>query len=169
MSNPHPTQPPPDTLNDIGVLKRREIEARVIGPIIEAMCREFDRDRVLTVLRDTIINLARTQGAALAGQMGGDSTHHFAKSMANWTKDNALEIEVLTQNDQRFEFNVTRCRYAEMYRALGLSELGATLSCNRDGALIEGFNPDIKLERAQTIMQGAPCCTFRYARSDHDS
>ncbi|MCW1968067.1 MAG: L-2-amino-thiazoline-4-carboxylic acid hydrolase [Anaerolineae bacterium] len=169
MSNTILTQLPSDTLNDIGVLKRREIEARVIGPIIEAMCREFDRDRVLAVLRDTIIKLAQTQGAALAGQMGGNSTHHFAKSMANWTKDNALEIEVLTQTDQRFEFNVTRCRYAEMYRALGLAELGATLSCNRDGALIEGFNPDIKLERAQTIMQGAPCCTFRYARAETEN
>lgn len=162
MANHSPL--PSDTLNSIGVLKRREIEARVIGPVIEAMCQEFDRERVLTVLRDTIIKLAREQGAALAEQMGGDSTHHFAKSMANWTKDNALEIEVLAQSDERFDFNVTRCRYAEMYRALGLAELGATLSCNRDGALIEGFNPDIVLERAQTIMQGDACCTFRYAR-----
>ena len=162
MAN-HPS-PPPDTLNSIGVLKRREIEARVIGPVIEAMCQAFDREQVLAVLRDTIIKLAREQGAALAEQMGGDSTHHFAKSMANWTKDNALEIEVLTQSDTRFEFNVTRCRYAEMYRALGLAELGATLSCNRDGALIEGFNSDIVLNRAQTIMKGDACCTFRYAR-----
>ena len=29
---------------------------------------------------------------------------------------------------------------------------------------IEGFNPDIVLDRAQTIMKGDACCTFRYAR-----
>jgi hypothetical protein len=68
----------------------------------------------------------------------------------------------LEQTGNRFAFNVTRCRYAEMYRALGIPELGALLSCNRDAALIAGFNPDIKLIRSQTIMEGAPFCDFRY-------
>jgi hypothetical protein len=36
------------------------------------------------------------------------------------------------------------------------------LSCNRDYALIEGFNADIALTRTQTIMQGASHCDFRY-------
>jgi hypothetical protein len=49
-----------------------------------------------------------------------------------------------------------------MYRLLGIPELGALLSCNRDWALIQGFNPDVHLERTQTIMQGASFCDFRY-------
>jgi hypothetical protein len=49
-----------------------------------------------------------------------------------------------------------------MYRALGVPELGALLSCNRDYSLIEGFNPEVTLTRTQTIMQGAPCCDFRF-------
>ena len=57
---------------------------------------------------------------------------------------------------------VIRCRYAEMYRALGVPELGALLSCNRDAALIEGFNPEVTFERTQTLMQGASHCDFRY-------
>jgi hypothetical protein len=69
---------------------------------------------------------------------------------------------VLAHSEREFSFNVTRCRYAEMYRALGLEDLGATLSCNRDAALIEGFNPNIELSRTQTIMQGAAFCNFRY-------
>jgi predicted ArsR family transcriptional regulator len=51
-----------------------------------------------------------------------------------------------------------------MYRALGIPEVGALLSCNRDFALIEGFNPDVALERTQTIMQGATHCDFRFRR-----
>jgi hypothetical protein len=51
-----------------------------------------------------------------------------------------------------------------MYRALGVPELGALLSCNRDFALIQGFNPDVELRRTQTIMEGAPHCDFRYVR-----
>jgi hypothetical protein len=87
----------------------------------------------------------------------------FSQSSGDWRKNNALEIEILELNEEHYDFNVTRCRYAEMYRSLGLGELGAVLSCNRDYSLVEGFNPEIKLERAQTIMKGAPCCTFRYS------
>jgi hypothetical protein len=154
---------PPDTLNEIGVLKRREIEARIIGPFVEALTKEFDRERVLSILSMTIIELARRQGAERAAQVGDNSLLAFSNSAGDWRKGDALQIEVLEQNEDRYSFDVTRCRYAEMYRSLGLADLGAVLSCNRDYSLIEGFNPEIELTRSQTIMQGAPTCTFRYA------
>jgi hypothetical protein len=49
-----------------------------------------------------------------------------------------------------------------MYRALGLGDLGFSLSCRRDFALIEGFNPDVILTRTQTLMEGATFCDFRF-------
>ena len=64
--------------------------------------------------------------------------------------------------DETFAFDVTRCRYAEMYRSLGMEDLGATLSCNRDGSLIEGFNPNVRFTRTRTIMSGADHCDFRF-------
>jgi hypothetical protein len=152
---------PPDRLNEIGVLTRREIEARIVGPLLEALGHEFDRERVLEVAQDVIIRIAREQGAQLAEVMQGRTLAHFARSLEFWKKDDALEIYLLEQTDQKFSFNVTRCRYAELYRALGIPELGALLSCNRDFALVEGFNPDIALTRTQTIMEGAPFCDFR--------
>jgi predicted ArsR family transcriptional regulator len=157
---------PPDTLNArIGVLTRREVEARLLAPLVEALSAEFGRERVVAVLRDAIIDIAKQQGAQLAQGMGGDSLIEFADSLRFWTQDNALEIDVLAQDGERFAFNVTRCRYAELYRSLGIPELGAVLSCNRDWALIQGFNDDIKLERTQTIMEGAAFCDFRYRRA----
>ncbi len=155
----------PDTLNArIGVLTRREVEARLLAPLVEALSAEFGRERVVAVLRDAIIDIAKAQGAQLAQSMGGDSLDEFADSLKFWTQDNALEIDVLAQDSERFAFNVTRCRYAELYRSLGIPELGAVLSCNRDWALIQGFNDDIKLERTQTIMEGAAFCDFRYSK-----
>jgi predicted ArsR family transcriptional regulator len=151
-------------LNAIGVLTRREIEARILAPLLAALGEEFGHERVLEVARQTVIQIAREQGAQLALSMGGDSLAHLADSLEDWKKDGAMQIEVLELNDQRFSFNVTRCRYAEMYRALGIPELGGLLSCNRDQALIQGFNPNVQLERTQTIMEGAPFCDFRYSR-----
>jgi hypothetical protein len=155
--------PPPDTINEaIGVLTRREVEARVLAPVIAAMAERFGQPEVGAVLRETIVEIAERQGVGLATLMGGNSMTHFMDSLRFWTRDDALEIEHLEQTDTRLAFNVRRCRYAELYASLGLAELGTTLSCARDFALIKGFNPAIRLERTQTIMEGAPFCDFRY-------
>ena len=162
---------PPDNLNEIGVLKRREIEARILMPVLSALGDEFGRERVFEVARRIIVDVAREQGRGLAERMGGDSLGHFATALEDWKKGDAYRMDVLEQNDQKLSFNVTRCRYAEMYRALGIPDVGALLSCNRDFALVEGFNPDVKLTRTQTVMEGASHCDFRFVlrKSAHDA
>jgi hypothetical protein len=157
-----PSLPTDAELNAIGVLRRRLIEARVLAPMLAAMSREFGAERAHAVARDVIRDLAETQGAQLAEHAGGCSLAHFAGTLDRWTADEALTIEVLEQTAERFAFNVTRCRYAEMYRALGIPELGAVFSCQRDGALMAGFNPEVAFSRSQTIMGGATHCDFVY-------
>ena len=154
---------PPDTLTQkIGVLTRREVEARILAPMIDALGEEFGRDEVIAIVKKVIIQLASQQGSELAETMGGTDAEAFMDSLAYWTRDDALQLDVIENNQTSLHFNVTRCRYAELYNALGIPELGAVFSCNRDYALIEGFNPDASLKRTQTIMQGASHCDFRY-------
>jgi hypothetical protein len=155
-----------ERLNAIGVLTRREIEVRVLAPVIDALAREFPRERIIEIVRDVVIQIAREQGRAMADEGRDRSLTAFAATLGPWQRDDAMKLEVIERNDERFAFDVVRCRYAEMYRALGVPELGTALSCNRDAALIEGFNPDITLTRTQTIMQGAACCDFRYRRKE---
>ena len=163
MKDPETVTPPPDTLNEVGVLKRREIEARILGPVIDALGKEFDRERVVAIVRETIVGVAREQGEQRAALLHDNSLTAFASSGGDWRKGNALDVEVLEQNEERYSYNVTRCGYADMYRSLGLAELGAVLSCNRDGAFCEGYDPKLKLDRSQTIMQGASHCDFKYS------
>jgi len=155
-------QMPPDNLNEIGVLKRREIEARILMPVLTALGDEFGRERVFEIARRIVIDVARQQGKELSERMGGDSLAHFATALGDWKKGDAYRMDVLEQTDEKFSFNVTRCRYAEMYRALGIPEIGALLSCNRDFSLVEGFNAAVKLTRTQTVMEGASHCDFRF-------
>jgi hypothetical protein len=146
----------------LSLLERREIEARIVGPLVEAMRAELGTEKTLVLLRRVIADLARQGGAELARSLGEASLPAFARCLDRWSEGGALEIEVLEQSDERLSFNVTRCRYAEMYRRLGLESLGSSLSCQRDFALVEGFNPAITLERTATIMEGAPFCDFRF-------
>lgn len=150
----------PDTLNDVGVLKRREIEARIVAPLLERLGDEFGHDRVRELAADVIIDLAKSQGAVMADVFGGNDLAVFSSAMEAWTRGGALEIDVVEESATRFAFNVTRCKYAEMYSELGDADLGARMSCNRDGKMIEGFNPNIEFTRTQTIMGGASHCDF---------
>lgn len=155
--------PPADTLTQkIGVLTRREVEARILAPVIAALSEKFGRDEVVRIVRETVTGIARAQGKDLVSATGGCGSTEFMESLQYWTQDDALQIEVLEHNEDKLHFNVNRCRYAEMYLALGIPELGAVFSCNRDYALIDGFNDKADLRRTQTIMEGASHCDFRY-------
>ncbi|MCS6890248.1 MAG: L-2-amino-thiazoline-4-carboxylic acid hydrolase [Rhodovarius sp.] len=146
----------------ISILAQRRIEAAFARAVLAEMEAAIGPEAARAILSRAILRLAEEAGAALAAETPVPSLAHFAASLERWCRDDALTIEVLRQDATHFDFNVTRCRYAETYRAMGLAELGAILSCNRDGALCRGYHPALKLERRQTIMEGAPCCDFRY-------
>ena len=156
---PHPA-PHPDGLS---MLDKRRIEAEILKEVYETLKASHGeavaRQTVSESVRRSAIEQARTFAASVPG---GTSLKSFQDIQHLWTKGGSLEIEVKEQTDTSFTFNVTRCQYAETYKAMGLGEIGALLSCNRDGAFCEGYDPKLKLERSQTIMGGAPRCDFRY-------
>lgn len=156
----HNPSPPADYMNAVGLLNRREIEARILAPLLHALALEFDPERVWEIARKVILDAAHQQGLQLAHSVDKNDLEHFAQFQETWKKDNAIQTEVLELSGKRFSFNVFRCRYAEMYQHLGVPELGKMLSCDRDFALIEGYNPNIQLTRTQTIMEGADLCDF---------
>jgi len=149
-------------LSKVSLLSRREIEARILSPVLKAFMKEFGKERTLKIVEPIIQSLARESGAQLATLLGKNNLEAFRQGFSFWTREDALQIDIREQNEKRFFFNVTRCRYAEMYRELGIPEFGTLLSCSRDKALIEGINPKIKFTRTQTIMEGGDYCDFRY-------
>jgi hypothetical protein len=145
------------------ILERRRIEAEFARTLLATMERHMTRDAALAILREAVVRMARDTGAAMAQEQGGaPDLADFAALLPRWQADDALAMDFLRATPTRLDFNVTRCRYAEMYRELGIPELGAVLSCNRDGEFCRGYNPAIGFARSQTIMEGAPHCDFRY-------
>jgi L-2-amino-thiazoline-4-carboxylic acid hydrolase len=151
-------------MTDIPVLTKRRLQAEVIGPIFAEMAEALGQAQAAAILGSAIRKAAIAEGKAFAKKSPGGQTSlaDFIKLYELWTADGALEVEVLQATDKAFDFDVTRCRYAETYREMGLEDIGHLLSCNRDGMFCEGYDPRIKLDRAQTIMEGHTRCTFRY-------
>jgi len=149
------------------LLERRRIEAEIVKPIYQALVQEIGAERARELLARVVRALAQDAGRRFAEQHGGKTDlRTFAEIIPLWQEGGALEITFREQSENALAFDVTRCRYAEMYESLGIRELGPVLSCGRDGGLCEGFNPRIRLSRTQTIMQGARCCDFRYTIED---
>jgi hypothetical protein len=145
------------------MLEKRKIEAEILKEVYLVLKESHGEAVARQTVGDAVRRSAIEQGKAFAAAApGGSSLKAFQEVMPLWTRGGALEIEVKEQTDTRFTFNVVRCRYAETYKAMGLGEIGPLLSCQRDGSFCEGYDPKLKLERTQTIMQGASHCDFRY-------
>ncbi len=151
-------------MTEIPTLTKRKLQAQVIGPIYAEMVAQVGEEKASAILDAAIRKAAIAEGKEFAKKAPGGVTSmaDFVKLYELWTADDALEVKVLEANDTTFNFDVVRCKYAETYKEMGLGKIGHLLSCNRDGTFCEGYDPNIKLDRAQTIMEGASCCTFRY-------
>ncbi|MGV0820993.1 L-2-amino-thiazoline-4-carboxylic acid hydrolase [Martelella sp. AMO21009] len=151
----------------IPIIEQRRIEANILASVYEELKTRRGEAEARSVIGDAVTRAAIRQGESFAAELDhpADFTD-FSAILPNWTAGGALEMTVLEEGAETLSFNVTRCRYAEMYRAMGLGDIGDLLSCNRDGAFCEGFNPKMKLKRTQTIMSGASYCDFRYSMED---
>lgn len=149
-------------MHPLPLLQLREIEANAIAPLMRAFAAEVGDDRARDILAGVVREQARQAGCAAAAAAGGNDLAALKRVMGRWTEGGALELTVIRDDAEGFDFDVTRCRYAEMYHRLGLADLGPILSCDRDGTMVDGFNPAIRFTREQTIMGGATHCPFRY-------
>jgi hypothetical protein len=150
----------------VSVLQQAKIQARVLVPLVKALQAELGEEQANAIVRKALRDLYRRYGeefwrAKKEESLGKAMTSAFA----TFARDDALDFEVKEQSHDAFDIDVRRCRYAEFYNALGEPELGFLLICSADYLMAEGFGPEIKLTRTQTIMQGASHCDFRYRRS----
>jgi predicted hydrocarbon binding protein len=152
-----------DQKQPLPMLERRRIEANILKHVYETLKASHGKEIAQKAIGDAVRAASIQQGQEMAAMVHGKtSMQTFADLRPLWTLDNALEIEVLQQDDTMMDFNITRCRYAETYREMGLGEIGHLLSCQRDGTFCEGYDKRLELTRTQTIMQGASHCDFRY-------
>ncbi|SDI55409.1 L-2-amino-thiazoline-4-carboxylic acid hydrolase [Pseudomonas flavescens] len=157
---------------ELGILARRRIEAEIIKPIYQILRRDFGSAKAAAVIGEAVSGAALQAAREFAArEPGGADLQSFVALQALWEKDDALQVQVIASDAQRYDYDVTRCRYAEMYQEMGLGEIGHLLSCNRDEVFIQGYAPEVELRRSQTIMGGASHCDFRYRRQgepDHE-
>ncbi len=148
------------TINDVPILLRREIEALMVAPFLEAFAEELGWEKTLEISRGVIGELANKAGKGMAAAFGANDLEALCRMVPAFSNGGALKVNVVESTEECLRMDVVDCKYAEMYDRLGIKHLGPTLSCQRDTCLFAGFNPDIEFIRTKTIMNGDDRCDF---------
>jgi hypothetical protein len=148
---------------DMPLLEQVKAQAKVLVPLIKALQAELGEAPANAIVRRALGDLYRQYGEKWwRTQQAGNLGASMASAFEAYAAGDALQYEVLKQTPNAFDLNVTQCRYAQFYRAIGAPELGFLLTCSADFDMAEGFGGDVQLTRTHTIMQGASHCDFRY-------
>jgi hypothetical protein len=149
----------------VSVIEQAKIQAQVLIPLVKALQAELGEEKANRLVRNTLGDLYRRFGEQFWKSKNDPNLGKLASAFNTYAQDDALDYRIGEQSHDAFALDVTRCRYAEFYKALGEPELGFLLVCTADFAIAESFGDDIEFTRTQTIMQGASHCDFRYRRT----
>ncbi|MHA2424915.1 MAG: L-2-amino-thiazoline-4-carboxylic acid hydrolase [Candidatus Thorarchaeota archaeon] len=152
-----------EATSEISHLQVREIQAPLISALIKGFATEIGEDKAWEITQRVVNDDAVLSGKTLASEYSGNSLNIMLRIVQEvWAKDGIMMIENIALDETILSFDVTRCGYAEMYQRLNIQELGHLMSCSRDFAFMDGFNPAIELKRTKTIMEGDSICNFCY-------
>lgn len=118
---------------DIPIIERIKIQAQVLVPLVKALQEELGEQGANTIVRQALGNLFRKSGEEYWRRQGRRSVgEKMASAFDRFAAGNALDYDVIKQEPDAFEVNVTGCRYASFYQEMGVPELGFLLVCSAD-------------------------------------
>jgi hypothetical protein len=149
---------------NLSLLDKTRIQAQVLVPVLQALRSELGKEKADAIVRRALREWSKQLFAVIGDGIDGSPRRKWAAmhtAMAESTERD-VTFEMLRHDKEALEFDITRCRFAEFFRALGEPELGALLICATDFDIAAAGGSEVTFSRDQTIMQGAPRCTFRY-------
>ena len=147
---------------ELNRIEKRVIEALAIAPFIKAVAEKIGKEEAMLILLEINQQEAFQRGKNMAAEMDQVGIAALVDEVAGWGRGAKWEMDILEQTGTTYFFNVTHCPYYEKYKESGLEEFGVGFSCCRDEPFARGFNPNLRLVRTQTIMEGGDHCDFRY-------
>ena len=153
------------TSTAISLLDEVKLQAEVILPVLRAMRAEIGKEKADRIVGDSLRTWARDLYHRIGDSKPGTPREKWD---AVWAEDmrprigDAVDRDMLKDDGVVREYNITRCQYAEFFRALGEPELGGILLCDSDFHIADVGGASVEFKRTQTIMQGAAYCDFRY-------
>lgn len=118
----------------VSLLDKTRIQAQVLVPVLQTLRAELGTSAADILVKRALRGWSRRLFDAIGDDVEGSPRRKRAamhKAMAEKTEHD-VAVEVHRQDKEALEFDVTRCHFAEFFRALGEPELGALLVCETD-------------------------------------
>jgi predicted ArsR family transcriptional regulator len=147
----------------ITMIDQARIQAQLFVPMVRKLRAELGKERADTIAREALADIYRQFGAQWWNAHPGDNLSEKIIPLNEMFKEgSALEWTTTIQTADAYEYDVTACKYAVLFKELGEPDIGFLMCCAQDHALVEGFGMDVEFTRTQTIMQGASLCDFHF-------
>ena len=119
------------TINKLTLLEQVKLQAQVAVPLLRAFRMELGMERANAIAYRALDEWSRGLFHQLSKSRGKGSRETWTAMMASSGQriGNDVDLQMVRQDPQAMEFNITGCRYADFFRALGEPELGALMLC----------------------------------------
>jgi hypothetical protein len=154
-----------DVQNDLKLSRKQivQLQNSSLFDFIRTLQTEMEYPELLRLLNANSANSGRRTGETQRANSPDGEFQTFVATFRPPRYANALTHEIVEDSEKVFELRVTECVWATVFREAGLDgEIGHAAVCNMDYYWPPAFNPDFKMERDQTLMQGDDCCNHRY-------
>ncbi len=149
------------------LMQRVRAQVEVLMPLLHHLRAELGEEKANKLVYPALRKYAKEWAGSFATSESGDPIENWRKSSEKLdaTFEGDVEYDVLRDDAEAFDFNVTSCRYADFFRQLNEPELGAILTCEIDNHVADLSTPAVSLARPTTIMECGSNCPFRYKLS----
>jgi hypothetical protein len=132
-------------------------------PLMEKISNSMGADKFIEMLKEASSEV----GAEKMKRMTQSLPKRDLAAMAVYMKLNplfqkALTYEIVEESESALEVKITECLWAKTFREADASDIGYAAICYPDFAMASAYNPNIKLSRTKTLMQGHECCNHKY-------
>ena len=136
----------------------------VLVPLLRHLRAELGEEKANALVYPVLREYMKNWVSEFSSKESDDPIKNFFKTseMLEETFEGDVDYDVLKNDDETLDLNVTRCQYAQLFRQLGEPELGAILVCEVDDHIADLSAPAVKLSRINTMMKGGTHCPFRY-------
>jgi len=101
----------------LSLLDKTRIQAQVLVPVLRALRSQLGKEKADAIVKQALRRWSEQLFAAIADGVMAEITEHD------------VTVEMRRHDKEALEFDITHCRFAEFFRALGEPELGALLVC----------------------------------------
>ena len=120
----------------LSLLDKTRIQAQVLVPVLGALRAELGKEKADAIVKEALRGWSKDLFAAIGDSVDGNPRRKWAamhSAMAEATEHD-VTVEMRRHDKEALEFDITHCRFAEFFRALGEPELGVKLTSRSPAA-----------------------------------